>query len=189
MIALPPHVNQVVADVEDQKIMCKEAVQAIAKQRARLNSTLKKGCAIVWDQCSQQVHNKLKASKDWEHVQREQLLHNLFTKIERICVGFFDHKQEIFNLVQALKTLFLYTQTDKETVEEYLQTIKSLWDMVKVFGGSLGVHKGLVKGVLAMPGKMRDPYNVTEEELMAMEEEVTKAVKVALLISGADKKR
>jgi len=31
-------------------------------------------------------------------------------------VGFNDHKQEIFNLVQSLKTLFLYTQSDKETV-------------------------------------------------------------------------
>jgi hypothetical protein len=40
-----------------------------------------------------------------------------------------------------------------------------------------------------MPGKTRDPYNVTEEELTTAEEEVTKAVKVALLISGTEKKR
>jgi hypothetical protein len=70
-----------------------------------------------------------------------------------------------------------------------LQNFKSLWDTVKVFGGLLGVHKGLVKGVLTMPGKARDPYNVTEEELAAAEEEVTEAVKAALLISGMDKKR
>jgi hypothetical protein len=61
--------------------------------------------------------------------------------------------------------------------------------MVEAFQGSPVVHKGLVKGVLTMPGKTRDPYNVTEEELEATEEEVTKAVKAALLISGADKKR
>jgi hypothetical protein len=43
----------------------------------------------------------------------------LINKVERICVGFNNHKQEVFNLVQALKTLFLYSQNDKETVEQY----------------------------------------------------------------------
>ncbi len=37
-------------------------------------------------------------------------LHEFIHKIERICVGFDDHKQEVLNLVQALKMLFLYTQ-------------------------------------------------------------------------------
>jgi hypothetical protein len=40
--------------------------------------------------------------------------------------------------------------------------------MGEAFRGLLGVHKGLVKGVLAMLGKTRDPYNVTEEELAAV---------------------
>ncbi len=50
-------------------------------------------------------------------MQRDQSLHKLISKIERICVGFDDHKQEVFNLVQALKTLFLYSLSNKETVE------------------------------------------------------------------------
>ena len=66
------------------------------------------------------MRGKLEASNDWERTQREQSLHELISKIERICVGFDDHNQELFNLVQALKTLFLYTQTNKETVEEYM---------------------------------------------------------------------
>jgi hypothetical protein len=119
VIALPLPINQAVVDIKDQKITRKEAVHAITKQRASIDSALKKGYTTVWDQCSQQVCNKLKVSKDWEHVQREQLLHKLITKIERICVGFNDHKQEIFNLVCTLKMLFLYTQMDKETVGEY----------------------------------------------------------------------
>ena len=76
------------------------------------------------------------------------MLHELISKIKCICVRFDDHKQDIFNLVQALRTLFLYTQTDKETVEEYTQNFKSLWDTVEVFGGSPGLQKGLVEGLL-----------------------------------------
>ncbi len=70
-------------------------------------------------------------------------------KVERICVGFDDHKQEVFNLVQALKTLFLYTQGEKEPVEEYGRNFKSLWDTVEAFRGSPGTHKGLTDSFLA----------------------------------------
>jgi hypothetical protein len=65
------------------------------------------------------VQDKLKTTKDWETMQKEQLLHDLITKIKKICVGFDDHKQLVFNLVQSLKTLFLYTQAEKDSAEEY----------------------------------------------------------------------
>ena len=65
----------------------------------------------------------------------EQLLHELIRRIEKICVGFDDHKQSVFNLVQSLKTLFLYSQSEKETVENYTRNFRSLWDTVEAFGG------------------------------------------------------
>ncbi len=80
-----------------------------------------KGYATVYGQCSQEVRDKLKTSKDWETIQQEQSLHNLILQVENICVGFDDHKQDMYNLVQALKTLFLYTQSEKESIKEYGQ--------------------------------------------------------------------
>ncbi len=44
-------------------------------------------------QCSQQVRDKLKLTENWEVRQMEQLLHNLISEVEKICVGFEDHKQ------------------------------------------------------------------------------------------------
>ncbi len=85
--------------------------------------------------------------------------------------------------------LFLYTQTDKETVEEYTRNFKSLWDTVEAFGGSPGLQKGLVEGLLRAPGRVRDPNNISDDKRHEAEEEVTEAVKAALLISGADKRR
>jgi hypothetical protein len=150
---------------------------------------LKKGYATVWDQCSQKVQDKLAASNDWERTQREQLLFDLIVKIERICVRFDDHKQEIFNLAQALRALFLYTHTEKESVDKFARNFKSLWDTVEAFGGSLGVHKGLVNGLLTTPGQAADPSNMRADKLILAEEETAKVVKAALLISGADKRR
>jgi hypothetical protein len=152
IIMLPPPINASAADTDNQEIIREEAVRAIAKREAKLDNALKKGFAMVYDQCSLKVRGKLEASDDWDKTQREQSLHNLISKIKRIYVGFDNHKQEVFNLVQALKTLFLYTQTDRESVDEYAHNFKSLWDTVKAFGGSPGIHKGLVKGLLTSPG-------------------------------------
>jgi biotin-(acetyl-CoA carboxylase) ligase len=49
---------------------------------------------MVWDQHSQEGQDKLESSNDWDKIQREQLLHHLINKIERICIRFDDHKQK-----------------------------------------------------------------------------------------------
>ncbi len=104
-------------------------------------------------------------------------------------VGFDNHKQEVFNLAQALKMLFLYSRFEKESIEEYGRNFKSLWDTVEAFGGLLGVHKGLVVGVLKQAGAAVDLDNPTTAERKRVEQEVGKAMKVALVISGANKQK
>ena len=176
------------ADAEDQKIIRAEEVKTVAKRRLKLGEALKKGYATVYDQCSQEVRDKLESTDDWDKTQKEQSLEELIRKIERICVGFGDHKQEVFNLVQAVKTLYLYTQGEKESVEEYGRNFKSLWDTVEAFGGSPGMHKGLVEGILKDPGRVRNANSITDSERRAAEQEVSDTVKAALVISGADKR-
>jgi hypothetical protein len=108
-IPLPPPVDVNAPDKTDLDIIQAEDVKTIAKRRQKLREALKKGYATVYGQCSQEVHDKLKSMENWEAMQKEQFLHKLISKVKRICVGFDDHKQEVFNLVQALKMLFLYT--------------------------------------------------------------------------------
>jgi hypothetical protein len=147
-IDLPPPIDENDPDVDDPKIIHAEEVKSVAKRQLKLEESLKKGYATVYSQCAEEVRDKLQSSNDWERIQKGQTLHKLIMKIEKICVGFDDHKQEVFNLVQSLKTMFLYTQSDKETVEEYGCNFRSLWDTVEAFGGSPGVHEGLVRGIL-----------------------------------------
>jgi hypothetical protein len=119
----------------------------------------------------------------------DQALHELISKIERIRVGFDDHKQEVFNLVLALKTLFLYSQSNKETLEEYGRNFCSLWDTVEVFGRLPGTHKGITDGMLKDPNRMVHVNRPTGEERRKAEEDRSKAVKMALLISRANKQQ
>ncbi len=71
VITLLPPIDQNGANMEDQKIIQEEAIRAIAKQKAKLDSELKKGYATMWDQCSQEVWDKLEASNDWDCIQNE----------------------------------------------------------------------------------------------------------------------
>ncbi len=99
---------------------------------------------------------------------------------------FDDHKQEVFNLVQALRALFLYTQNKKDTVEEYGRNFKSLWDTVEAFGGSPGVHKGLTDTILKVVVPTQEVAMAAQ--VKAAEEESSKKVKAALHISGANRR-
>jgi hypothetical protein len=119
MIVLPSALDVSVPNAADLKIIRDEEVKNIAKRRLKLQDSLKKGYTTVYAQCSQEMHDKLKATDDWDKMQRDQSLHELIQKIERICVGFNNHKQEVFNLVQALRMLFLFMQGEKDTVDKY----------------------------------------------------------------------
>ena len=187
LIPLPPPVDASDPDREDLEAIQAEDVKTVAKRRQKLRESLLKGYATVYAQCSQGVREKLKACKDWETIQQEQSLHDLISQVEKICVGFDDHKQDVFNLVQALKTLFLYAQGDKESMEEYGCNFRSLWDTVEAFGGSPGIHKGLTDTLLtAVTSGGGVP---TAGQLKKAEEDSSEAVKAAMLISGADRRR
>jgi hypothetical protein len=125
----------------------------------------------------------------WRQATTGTASNGIITKIERTCVDFNDHKQEVFNLLQALKTLFLHTQGERESVEEYSRNFKSLWDTVEAFGRLPRMQKGLISGLFKLPGRVVDPDNIMAKEFEAAEDEVAEAVKAALLISGANKVR
>ena len=160
-------------------------MKSVAKRRQKLKESLMKGYATVYDQCSQEVRDKLKATKDWDLVQSEQSLHELVRRIEKICVGFDDHKQSVFNLVQSLKTLFLYSQSENEMVEEYTRNFRSLWDTVEAFGGSPGIQDGLVEAEL----RRRNIADTGPTQLSEVEDVSIEQVKVAMLSSGASRQK
>ena len=173
----------------DAVIVRTEQVRAIAKRRSKIDASIKRGFATLYDQCSEQVKTKLEATNGWAATQNNQELHELISKIERICVGFDDHKQEVYNLVQSMKSLMLFSQGEKETVDEYVQGFKSHWDTCSAFGGSPGEHEGLVNGILATAAWVADPDNIIPAERERAVRESTESVKAAMVISGAEKRR
>ncbi len=66
IIKLLPAMDESAADAEDQKIFRAEEVKTVAKRRLKLGEALRKGYATVYDQCSQEVRDKLESTDDWD---------------------------------------------------------------------------------------------------------------------------
>ncbi len=94
----------------------------------------------------------------------------------------------MFNLVQALKALFLYTtQLEKESVEEYRRNLKSLWDTVEAFVGSPELHKGMMEALAKDATRFANAGAPTEDKITKMENEANEAMIMVLLVSRAHK--
>jgi hypothetical protein len=59
--------------------------------------------------------------------------------------------------------------------------------MVEAFGGSPGLHKGIMEVLVKDTTKFVDPGLPTEDKMAKVKSQVNKLVKAALLISGDDK--
>ncbi len=60
---------------------------------------------------------------------------------------------------------------------------------MEAFGGSPGMYKALVEGILKDPGRVRNVNSITDAERRATEQEVSDTVKAALIISEVDKQQ
>jgi hypothetical protein len=63
-IALPPPIDKNAPDKADLEVIHVEVVKSVAKRRQKLEESLKKRYATVYDQCSQEVRDKLNAAMD-----------------------------------------------------------------------------------------------------------------------------
>ena len=70
-INLPIPVDPNASDKADLEIIQAEEVKLVAKRQQKLEEALKKGFTTVYNQCSQEVQDKLEMSDDWETMQRQ----------------------------------------------------------------------------------------------------------------------
>ncbi len=84
MIELTAVVDKNAPDAADLAVIKIEEVKTVAKRRQKLEESLKKGFATVYEQCLQDVKEKLESMEDCEATLKNQLLHDLIQKIKRI---------------------------------------------------------------------------------------------------------
>ena len=60
--------------------------------------------------------------------------------------------------------LFLYSQSEKEAVEQYGRNFLAFWETVEAFGGSPGVHQGMINVLLKDPTQIASVGSPTTSE-------------------------
>ena len=159
---------------------------AIGKRTVKLNGNLKKGFAIIYDECSKAVKFRLKTADNWDTIKDDQSLHLLIKAIQKICVDHNDTNQDMYNVVQACKHMFLFQQDNDTPTEDYIRDFKSYWDTCEAYQAEPANHPKLIKARLEdlMVGTTATLGEKTKAELQIKDEFMT-----GLLISSANQKR
>ena len=71
----------------DLNLLRDAKMAAIGKQMVKLDGGMKKGFAIVYDQCSKTVKSLLKTVDNWTTIECNQYVYDLIKAIQKICVG------------------------------------------------------------------------------------------------------
>jgi hypothetical protein len=83
--------------------------------------------------------------------------------------------------------MFLYLQSDKETIEQYGRNFCVFWDTVEAFRGYPRIHKGMIEALLKNPAQVAIVGSSTAAKRKKAKDNATESMKVALLISRVDK--
>ena len=192
-IVLPPAIPEGTTDAEkanarDDNIFKNVQISAIGKRSIKLEEALNKGFAIVYNQCSEGVKSKLKASANWDQIEANQSLHNLINTIQKNCVGHDDTNQDMYNVVQACKNIFLFWKEDRTSTEDYLQDFKSYWDTCEAYKAEPAHHPQIVKarlGEIAPNPMTLVPTNIEKTQA---ESEIKEEFMAGLVISSTNQK-
>ena len=164
-------------------------IAAIGKRTIKLDGDLNKGFGIIYNQCSEAVKSRLEASANWDQIDCNQSLHDLTNAIQKICVGHEDTNQDMYNVVQACKNMFLFRQEDGTSTKDYLRNFKSYWDTCEAYKAKPAYHPQLVKVKCNEITSNTTAGRQTTDVKAQAEQEIKEEFMVGLMISSANRNR
>ena len=102
-------------------------------------------------------------------------------------MGHDDTNQDIYNMVQACKNMFLFRQDNGTSTENYVRNFKSYWDTCETYKAEPAYHPKLVKARLDEIAT--SAYQPTADEKAQAELEIKEEFIAGLVISSANQKR
>ena len=183
--AVPNGTDEEKAAERDENILRDAMMAAIGKRIVKLQGDIKKGFAIVYDQCSEAVKSQLKTTENWETIEDDQSLHLLIKVIQKICMGHDDTNQDMYNVVQACKNMFLFQQNDETSTEDYVRDFKSYWDTCEAYQTEPSNHPKLIEVSVE---DIRAGTTATSAEKTKAKLEIKEEFMAGLLTSSANQK-
>ena len=175
-----------VAAARDQNILRDAKMAQLGKRIMKLDSNMKKGFATMYDQCSEAVKLYLETVDNWDRIDCDQSVQDLMKAIQKICVGHGETNQDMYNIVQGCKNMFLFRQDDGMSTEDYVRDFKSYWDTHEAYKADPAFHPKLAKARL--DDIAADADHPTADERSKAELEIKEEIMAGLVISSANQK-
>jgi len=121
-----------------------EEVKEYVKRTRTLKSNLATIHAVIWGQCSEAMRAKVKSLDDYKTKTNENDCYWLLKQIKAITLQFDEKRNGFISLLDARTSFLTCKQSQGQTADAYLETLKGWADTIEYHGGTVAENHELV---------------------------------------------
>jgi hypothetical protein len=119
-----------------EKFAWKEDFKGMKHQKDKYNDNESNAWALIYDQCSSKLKNKLKGTSGYGKAMAGNDVIKLLTIIRGYCCQFDTLNKEYMSIVKSLKNLFYFFQKAEQTNSEFHKDFMALVEVIEEYGGT-----------------------------------------------------
>ncbi len=113
------------------KFAWKEDYKAMRARKDKYNDNESNAWALVYDQCTPELKNKLEGSNGYEAAKRSNNVVDLLIMIRGYCCQFDSLNGEYMSIVGAIKNLLYYFQKPMQSNSDYHEDFMAMVEVIK----------------------------------------------------------
>jgi hypothetical protein len=158
----------------------KEDYKAMRVRKDRYRDNEMNAWALIYDQCSPELKNKLEGAEGYEKVKETNNIIQLLKMIRNYCCQFDTLNNEYMLIVGAFKNLFFFWQKPDQANADYHKDFMALVKVIEEYGGpgSIMHFPNMIKKEFklknpdidmskAMPHQMKEAKKTTHKKFLA----------------------
>ena len=115
------------------KFAWKEDYKGMKHQMDKYNDNESNAWALIYDQCSPELKNKLEGTNGYDNVKSSNDIIKLLTMIRGYCCQFDTLNDEYMSIVKSLKNLFYFFQKTEQTNSEFHEDFMALVEVIEEY--------------------------------------------------------
>ncbi len=161
-------------------------VMRVRKDRYRGDES--NGWALIYDQCSSELKNKLEGAEGYEKAKETNNIIQLLKMIHNYCCQFDSLNNEYVLIVGAFKNLFFFWKKPDQANTDYQEDFMALVKVIKEYGGSGSIthFPNMIKKELELKNPGIDMSKATPNQVKEAKKTVCKKFLAALILNGAN---
>jgi hypothetical protein len=161
------------------KFAWKEDYKGMKYQKDKYNDNKSNAWALIYDQCSPELKNKLKGTSGYDEAKAGNNVIKLLTIIRGYCCQFDTLNNKYMSIVKSLKNLLYFFQKAEQTNSEFHKDFMVLAKVIKEYGeaGLLTHFPSMIRKELssrniaymskATPNKLKEAKSVVGDKFLA----------------------